>query len=155
MAKKPKAIQKTARAQSVIFLLPSLYAPHTKLRVAFHRLRGVNIGENVHIGPHVFIDNINPQLVTIEDNVGIGANVSILTHDYVDWATRTIETGKVLIKKDSYIGVGAVILKGVTIGRGAVVGAGSVVNKDVGDGDIVAGVPAKLLKKKNESGENQ
>jgi len=55
--------------------------------------------------------------------------------------------GKILIQDDAWIGAGAIILPNVTIGRGVVVGAGAVVTKDVPPYTVVAGVPAKEIKK--------
>ncbi|MFC4730987.1 acyltransferase [Salipiger abyssi] len=56
-----------------------------------------------------------------------------------------ISTAAVVIGDDVWLGHGAVILKGVTIGKGAIVAAGAVVNRDVGDYDIVGGVPARRI----------
>ena len=53
----------------------------------------------------------------------------------------------VIIKDNAWIGMSAIILKGVTVGEGAIVAAGSVVTKDVPPHTIVAGVPAKVIKK--------
>jgi len=55
--------------------------------------------------------------------------------------------GKIIIQDDAWIGAGAIILPNVTIGKGAVVGAGAVVTKDVPPYTVVAGVPAKEIKK--------
>jgi acetyltransferase-like isoleucine patch superfamily enzyme len=52
---------------------------------------------------------------------------------------------EIVVNNDVWIGVGAVILKGVTLGEGCVIGAGSVVNKSVPEYEIWAGVPAKLI----------
>ena len=52
----------------------------------------------------------------------------------------------ILIKKNAWIGAGAIILHGVTVGENSVVAAGSVVTKDVPDNTVVAGIPAKIIK---------
>ncbi|QQA02009.1 acyltransferase [Treponema peruense] len=84
--------------------------------------------------------------VTIEDDVKIAIGVSVLTnkHDFYDRYVLTIKD--VLIKKNAWIGAGAIILAGVTIGENAVVGAGSVVTHDVKDGEVVAGNPARVIR---------
>jgi len=65
----------------------------------------------------------------------------------VDPANRkSLDLAKIVIKKNAWIGAGAIILPGVTVGENAIVAAGAVVNKDVADNTIVAGVPAKKIK---------
>jgi acetyltransferase-like isoleucine patch superfamily enzyme len=64
---------------------------------------------------------------------------------YKDWTN--VKKGKVTIKNKAWIGFDSIILKGVTVGEGAIVGAGSVVTKDVPDWTIVAGNPAKIIRK--------
>jgi acetyltransferase-like isoleucine patch superfamily enzyme len=62
-----------------------------------------------------------------------------------DWTN--VKKGKVVIKDKAWIGFNSIILKGVTVGEGAIIGAGSVVTKDVPDWTIVAGNPAKIIRK--------
>jgi acetyltransferase-like isoleucine patch superfamily enzyme len=106
------------------------------------------IGSRCKISSHTFIC----EGVTIEDAVFIGHGVMFINDRFprataqdgalqseVDW--RCIPTR---VKKGASIGSGAVILCGVTIGQNALVGAGAVVTKDVPDGAVVAGVPARL-----------
>ena len=113
--------------------------------------RGVEIGEHCKISSHSFIC----EGVKIEDNVFIGHNVTFVNDRYpratnedgsiqtdADW---TLET--TLIKKGASIGSSVTILCGITVGEGALVGAGSVVTKDVAPHTIVAGNPAKQIKK--------
>ena len=109
------------------------------------------IGKNCKISSHTFVC----EGVHIEDNVFIGHNVTFI-NDKVprsvnedgsmqsekDW--QVIET---YIKKGSSIGSSATIMCGVTIGERAIVGAGAVVTKDVPPNSIVAGVPAKIIKR--------
>ncbi len=124
------------------------FAPHKSLRVFFHRLRGVKIGRNVEIGYFCIIDNVHPHMVEIEDNVTIAAMSIILAHDNSMYYARDedVKVGKVVIKKNAFIGVHSVILPGVTIGEGAIVGAMSLVNKDVPPHTVVAGIPARIIR---------
>lgn len=109
------------------------------------------IAETLHIGNNV---SINPYFkcmsagnIYIEDYVQIGIGTSIITnnHDFYDRAVLTVKD--VHIKKNAWIGAGAIILPGITIGENAIVGAGSVVTHDVEANTIVAGNPAKVIKK--------
>jgi acetyltransferase-like isoleucine patch superfamily enzyme len=137
-----------SRIRSTVFLLPAMLGPFSKMRVFFHKLRGVNIGENVEIGYYVLIDNLYPERVTIEDGATIAARSTVLAHDesalYTGTGEELIENTRIC--QNAFIGVHSVILHGVTIGRNSIVGAGSVVTTDVPDNSKVAGVPAKPLK---------
>jgi len=107
------------------------------LRVQLHRLRGVKVGRGVFIGYQVLIETAHPEEVTIGDRVIIGVRSTILAH-FSDL------TG-VRVENDVYIGAGALILPGVTIGAGAVVSAGSVVTTSVPPMTVVQGNPAKRV----------
>ena len=113
--------------------------------------RGARIGQRVKISSHTFIC----EGVKIEDDVFIGHGVTFVNDPYpratapggklqteADW---TVEP--TLVQKGASIGSGSTILAKVTIGENAIVGAGSVVTKDVPPGTIVAGNPAKILRK--------
>jgi len=112
-----------------------------------------NVGRNIILGKNVFINHACSFLdlggITIEDEVMIGPRVNITSENHpVDVATRkTMLPAAVLIQKNAWIGAGATILPGVTVGENAVVAAGAVVNKDVEPNTVVGGVPAKLIKK--------
>lgn len=113
--------------------------------------KNVNVGKNVKISSHTFIC----EGVTIEDGVFIGHNVSFINDKFprsvnADGALQSEQDWKViptLVKKGASIGTSSTILCGVTVGENAVVGAGSVVTKDVEPNVVVAGVPAKLIKR--------
>jgi acetyltransferase-like isoleucine patch superfamily enzyme len=111
-----------------------------------------NFGRFITIGKHVFINHACSFLdmggITLEDHVLIGPRVNLVTENHpLDPATRRgLICKPILIKRNAWIGAGATILLGVTVGENAVVAAGAVVSKDVSANTIVGGVPAKLIK---------
>jgi len=111
-----------------------------------------NFGRFIDIGKHVFINHACSFLdmggITLEDNVLLGPRVNLVTenHPLSPSERRGMLCQPILIKRNAWIGAGATILPGVTIGENAVVAAGSVVTKDVPDNVVVAGVPAKIVK---------
>lgn len=111
-----------------------------------------NFGRFIKIGSNVFINHACSFLdmggITIEDEVLIGPRVNLVTENHpLDPADRrALITKPILIKRNAWIGAGATILPGVTIGENAVVAAGAVVSKDVPDNIIVGGIPAKIIK---------
>ena len=113
--------------------------------------KNASVGKNTKISSHTFIC----EGVHIGDNVFIGHNVTFINDKYprsanpngsmqteADW--KVVET---FIKNGASVGSSSTILCGVTIGENAIVGAGAVVTKDVPASTIVAGVPAKVIKK--------
>ena len=92
--------------------------------------------------------------IKIGNFCNIGGNVSIWDSDFHPLNieerrshSQNIKTKPIIIKDDVFIGANSIILKGVTIGNGAIVGAGSVVTKDIPDGEIWAGNPARYIRK--------
>jgi len=124
---------------------------NTKIGTFVEIQKNATIGKNCKISTHTFIC----EGVHIEDNVFIGHNVTFINDKYprstnADGSMQTEEDWKVIetyVKKGASIGSSSTILCGVTIGENAIVGAGAVVTKDVPPNTIVAGVPAKILKK--------
>ena len=112
----------------------------------------INYGKHTKIGKNVFInfDCVFLDLggITIEDNVLIAPKVSLLSEGHpVDPNERqSLVPGHIHKKKNAWIGAGATILPGVTIGENAVVAAGAVVSKDVSANTVVGGIPAKIIK---------
>lgn len=112
----------------------------------------INYGKHTRIGKNVFInfDCVFLDLggITIEDNVLIAPKVSLLSegHPVAPNERQALIPGRIQIKKNAWIGAGATILPGVTIGENAVVAAGAVVSKNVPANTIVGGIPAKIIK---------
>jgi len=123
--------------------------PYSGIRVRLHRMRGVKIGKNVHIGPMVTIDDVYPNFVIIEDGVSVAGSNFILTHNKpLEYHKHLSEAfvAPVVIKKNAWVAINVTILPGVTIGEGAIVASGSVVTKDVPANTLVGGIPAKVIK---------
>lgn len=114
------------------------------------------IGKRTFVGQNSVI-GVNER-ITIGDDVMIAQSVSIRDTDHcfdnilVPMNKQGIKTEKITISDDVWIGYGAVITKGVTIGKGAIIGANAVVTKDIPDYAIVGGVPARVIKFRNEDG---
>jgi len=105
--------------------------------------KGVTIGNNCAIEAFVFI----PSGVTIEDEVFIGPHVCFTNDKRPRAVNPGWKTTPTVVKKGASIGAGSVILCGITIGEKAMIAAGSVVTKDVPPKTLVAGNPAKPVKK--------
>jgi len=109
----------------------------------------ISLGSRVILNDSVILQSCGGAPITIGDRVRISYGAMILTggielargagHDEHSSCSVTIEQAV-------WIGAGAIILSGVTVGRGAVVGAGSVVTRDVPAGTVVAGVPARVIR---------
>ena len=124
---------------------------NTKIGAFVEIQKNAFIGKNCKISSHTFIC----EGVTIEDNVFIGHNVAFINDSFPratakDGKLQTEADWKVeptLVKKGASIGSGSTILSNVIIGENAIIGAGSVVTKNVPPDTIVAGNPAKTLRK--------
>ena len=124
----------------------------------FFAPHGITVGDNVYIGKYCSLETD----IEIGSNVLIGSNVGMVgkyDHDY-SFVGKSIKDSpwigdesytfrgkslKIRIESDTWIGFGAIVMSGVTVGRGAIVAAGSVVTKDVPPYAIVGGNPAEIL----------
>lgn len=84
--------------------------------------------------------------ITIDDDVMIAANVQLISNNHDLYDRQLLICKPVHICRNVWIGAGATILPGVTVGENAVVAAGAIVTKDVEPNTIVGGNPAKLIK---------
>ncbi len=120
------------------------------LRVRLLEPQGIAIGDRTVIGPDCYLDGRSG--LTIESDVDIapGCHIWTLEHD-PNSPSHGVKGKPVVIRDHVWIASRATILPGVTIGRGAVVGSGSVVTSDVGDNEIVAGIPAKTIGRRDNA----
>jgi len=120
----------------------------------------ISIGKRIHIAPFSII-NAGIEGVEIEDYVGIGAGSQIYGHSempkegkrmsgpMIPWRHKAYTSGKIILKKDCFLGSRSIILPGVTVGEGAVIGAGSVISCDVAPWTIVFGKPPRVIGKRD------
>lgn len=116
-----------------------------------HGFKRMTIGSHCFIGEEALLDTRGG--VAMGDHVTISARVLILTHMNVGYPSHPLQKrypmreSAVTIGNGVYIGAGAIILPGVTIGQNSVVAAGAVVTRDVPPRTVVAGVPARVVKR--------
>lgn len=116
-----------------------------------NRPENMSIGDNTYINGGIFTIGKNSH-ITIGNDCLISYNVHLrcVTHNYEDKHTLIREQGEyeqnIIIEDDVWVGYGAQIMHGVTLHKGCVVGAGAVVTHDVMPYNVVAGVPARVIK---------
>lgn len=157
-------LSEAIRMNEIVFKINHTMPNSEEYNNLLRELFGDNLGENsqimapiagaafdkLKIGNNVFI-NSNSLLmarggITIEDDVMFAANVQLLSNNHDEYDRQVLLCKPIHIKKGAWIGAGASILPGVTIGKYAIVGAGAIVTKDVGDYEVAVGVPAKVVK---------
>src|SRR3989344_2459360 len=117
-----------------------------------HKEPKLIIGNRVHIGAYAVITAANE--IRIGNNVLMSERVTILDHihDYTDNTKAVIDQpivskGKIIIEDDCFTGINSAIIVGVKIGKHVVIGANSVVTHDIPEYSVVAGSPAKIIKR--------
>ena len=109
-------------------------------------------GKLTRVGKEVFINFgctfLDQGGITLEDGVFIGPGAKIVTENHPEEPVlrHRLLVKTIVIRRNAWIGAGAIILPGVTVGENAIVAAGAVVTKDVPDNVIVAGAPAKTIR---------
>ena len=119
-----------------------------KIRIFLLKLRKYDVKYSTIIEGSVLLDKLYPRGIHIGANTLVAGGVTILSHDHCKRVGNNqpylIDT---FIGKNCFIAVGAIILPGVKIGDEVIVGAGAVVTKDVPSNTVVAGNPAKIIRK--------
>lgn len=126
-------------------------APRGVINV-LHRWRGVRMGRDCYIDPNAILETAYPENISLGDDVRVAAGAIVMTHikapNYLrDKGYVPLVLKPVRLDDHSFIGVNAVVLPGVTVGKAAVVASGAVVTADVPPFTMVAGNPAKVVKR--------
>jgi acetyltransferase-like isoleucine patch superfamily enzyme len=124
----------------------AMNSPAQSIRIAMYRKAGVSIGEPRSFGNHIWIDLNLADMVTIGKDVVLAGFIYILAHSFIMEGYKEEGFKPVVIKDGVRIGIGAIILPGVTIGENSVIGAGALVNRDIPPNCLAVGVPAKPIK---------
>ena len=113
-----------------------------------YRKAGIHIGKVSVFGSRVWLDINFKNLITIGDNVILAGDTQILSHTSMYRRPEEGETGfhPVTIKNGARIGLGVIILPGVTIGENSIIGAGAVVTNNIPPNCVAVGIPAKPIK---------
>lgn len=163
----PKIAALITEAQRLIAEMNTGYRDPAEVRSLFCRLTGTAVdesfwllppfytdfGKNIRVGRNVFINHACEFMdrggITIGDNVLIGPKVNLVTLNHpLDPATRrSTWCAPIVIGPGAWIGAGASVMPGVTIGEHAVVAANAVVTRDVPAGTVVGGIPARFIKR--------
>ena len=119
-----------------------------KLRLLKLNIKGYNISSSAIIEGSVILDKLNPGGIHIGDNTLIARGTTILSHDHCKRVGNNepflLDT---FIGRNCFVAIGVIVLPGVKIGDEVIVGAGSVVTKNVPSNCVVAGNPARIIRK--------
>ena len=124
-----------------------------ELRYRLIRYSGVKtLGKRGFIGKNVSFDSIRPDLIEIEDGAYVTEACIVYTHYLIPdtFVTRKgswFRFGRVVIKKNAFVGARTIICNDVGVGENAIVAAGSVVTKDIPPYELWGGTPAKFIRK--------
>jgi acetyltransferase-like isoleucine patch superfamily enzyme len=133
-----------------IKILETLGPKKQYLRQIIYRLQGyINIDKSVILEKNLNLDRVQPSGITIKKNCLIASEVTILCHEHVYRNPDNFELPLILpveIGERTFVGVGATILPGVKIGSDCIIGAKTVVSKNIPDGSIAVGIPARVIR---------
>lgn len=116
------------------------------LPTSYYIKRGLKVGKNFNRQSGTRLDPNNCWLIEIGDDVIMSNKVQLIAHDFSTMHyTGYARFGKIKIGDRVFIGANSTVLMNVNIGNDVIIGAGSLVNKDVPNGFVVAGVPAKII----------
>lgn len=132
-----------------------------RIRKLYWKKLGVEMGEGTfsNIGMMITNKNDGEIRVCIGNNVSIAPNVTFISDscanngkkiNSISYIKKLTKTQKIIIEDEVWIGANVTILPGIKVGKCSVIGAGSIVTKDVPEYSIVAGIPAKVIKKIGE-----
>lgn len=140
---------------AVLIRIAKMMLSH-KIRINIYKHLGMKIGKRAYVGTDLdIIDQTLSSLVTLGDRATISNRTTLVVSaspnnsKLIGFYPR--KAGKIIIEDDAWIGTGAILLPGVTIGKMSVVAAGAVVTRDVPPFTVVAGVPARIIKKLEKS----
>ena len=146
--------EKYIRCRNAFLYKVMMRMPYLKLRTWAFRKQGFIIGKNVYLPSDIKIAHnfvYKHGEFVIGDRVSIGPSVIVIlsSHSNFSSVSQSVshKENRVIIGDDAWIGAGSIIMNGITIGEGAIVGAGSIVTRDVPPFTIVAGNPAKEIRK--------
>jgi acetyltransferase-like isoleucine patch superfamily enzyme len=134
-----------------VWIGAGVYVGHDAILKGYHAGE-LHLGDGTWIGQQCFLHAAGD--LRVGRNVGVGPGVRILTSTHREAGRATpilhapLAFAPVTIEDDADLGVGAIVLPGVTVGRGAQVGAGAVVTRDVPPYSVVAGNPARPLRER-------
>ena len=114
-----------------------------------YRLRksGARVGKNIFFGDWVYVELENAKYLEIEDEVVLSAFSKIILHDssLFNTANGEVKYGKVVLKKNCYLGANTLVLPNTEVGENTIIGAGSLLKGKYLANSVYAGVPAKYL----------
>lgn len=139
--------------RNVVLKSNSYFGINCKLYAS--ELSNIHIGFNASFNSNVMVNARGKGRILIGNNVLIGPNVVLRSSNHsfksrkMPIISQGMTDGEIIIGNDVWIGSNAVILPNCTIGEGAIIGAGAVVTNDIESYSIVAGVPARFIKKRD------
>lgn len=130
------------------------FHPESRIRRLALRSSGMKVGAGTHLSIGLVVIDAYTNNISIGERCSFGAYVTLMSATGPDNSVlkdhpaiqNAIKTKPIVIGNDCWVGSGVIIMPGLTIGDRAVIGAGAVVTKDVADGEVVQGIPARLVR---------